>query len=553
MTKTSSTLDALIDFVSFDDGYDNGWSNADYQDFMLAQRKHGGKAVEDVVAAARDEGQPITRVIYSLLVPWAAQVAYNLQLPVTLLWIEPATLFGVYYYYFNKYFDGSLGSNQAIELPGLPSLEGSDLPSFMLTSSPNIYDFALPTLFENFQILDREAKRPTVLVNTFQELEVEPLRAIDKYKLMAIGPLIPSAFLDGKDPSDTSFGGDLIEKSVDDYVEWLDFQEKLSVIYVAFGSYSEISKPQMEEIAKGLIESQRPFLWVIRGAEKEEMVSCRVDLEKQGKIVSWCSQVEVLSHSSVGCFVTHCGWNSSLESIVLGVPTVLFPQWCDQATNAKLIQDYWKTGLRVVKPENGGVIEGDEIKRCLDIVMDGGQMRMEAKKWRELAKEAMNEDGSSNVNLNIFLHDQLDEEIDARDARDTSFGGDLIEKSVEDYVEWLDSQGKLSVIYVAFGSFSEISKPQMEEVAKGLIKSQRPFLWVIRGAEKEEMVSCRVDLEKQGKIVGDEIKRSFDIVMDGGEMRKEAQKWRELAKEAMKEDGSSNVNLNIFLHQLGEE
>ncbi|KAG8371364.1 hypothetical protein BUALT_Bualt13G0080000 [Buddleja alternifolia] len=366
MTKTSTTFDAPIDFVSFDDGYDNGWSNDDFQDFMLAQRKHGGKAVEDVVAAAREEGRPFTRLIYSLLVPWAAHVAYNLQLPV--LWIQPATLFGVYYYYFNNYFDGSLGSNQAIELPRLPSLEGSDLPSFMLTSSPNIYDFALPTLFENFQILDREAKRPTVLVNTFQELE---------------------------DPSDTSFGRDLIEKSVDDYVEWLESQEKLSVIYVAFGSISEISKPQMEEIAKGLIKSQRPFLWVIRGAEKEEMLSCRVDLEKQGKIVGWCSQVEVLSHSSVGCFVTHCGWNSSLESIVLGVPTVLFPQWCDQATNAKLIQDYWKTGLRVVKPENGGVIEGDEIKRCLDIVMDGGQMRMEAKKWRELAKEAMNEDGFS--------------------------------------------------------------------------------------------------------------------------------------------------------------
>ncbi|KAG8371363.1 hypothetical protein BUALT_Bualt13G0079900 [Buddleja alternifolia] len=415
ITKTCSKNNSLIDFVSFHDGYDMGWPNDDFQGFMFALRKHGSKAVADVIAAARDEGRPFTRLIYTLLVPWAAQVAYNLQLPITLLWIQPATLFGIYFYYFNNYFDGRVGSNQVIELPGLPKLDGSDFPSYFLASSPNLYDFAISTFTENFEILDRdEARRPIVLVNTFQDLEAEPLRVIDKYKLMAIGPLIPSAFLDGKDPSDTSFGGDLIEKSVDDYVEWLDSQEKLSVIYVAFGSYAEISKPQMEEIAKGLIKSQRPFLWVIRG---EEMVfSCREELEKQGKIVGWCSQVEVLSHPSLGCFLTHCGWNSSLESVASGVPMVSFPQWTDQITNAKLIQDYWRSGVRVVKPKDGGVVEADEITRCLEILMDGGergqQMRKEAKKWAALAKEAMKEDGSSNVNLNIFLHQLVGEEID---------------------------------------------------------------------------------------------------------------------------------------------
>ncbi|KAG8375969.1 hypothetical protein BUALT_Bualt09G0014400 [Buddleja alternifolia] len=411
MTKsTSSTTDGLIDFISFHDGYDNGWSNDESQNFMCSLKEHGSKAVADVITAAREEGRPFTRLIYTLLVPWAAQAAFNLQLPVTLLWIQPATLFGIYFYYFNNYFNGAgVGSNQVLELPGLPALEGSDLPSFLLASNPNIYDFALPTFTENFQILDRHTNRPTVLVNTFQDLEPEPLSVIDKYKLLPIGPLIPSAFLDGNDPSDTSFGCDLIEKSADDYVEWLDSKEKFSVIYVAFGSYSEISKPQTEEIAKGLIKSQRPFLWVIRGCEKlGEMLSCREELEKQGRIVGWCTQVEVLSHPSVGCFVTHCGWNSSLESLVSGVSVVSFPQWTDQATNAKLIQDYWKTGVRVVKPENGGgVVEADEIKRCLEIVMDGGQqMRKQAKKWRKLATEAMKEDGSSNINLNIFL-DQL--------------------------------------------------------------------------------------------------------------------------------------------------
>ncbi|KAL2247089.1 UNVERIFIED_CONTAM: UDP-glycosyltransferase 75C1 [Sesamum indicum] len=218
----------------------------------------------------------------------------------------------------------------------------------------------LPIFTENFEILDRE-NSPIVLVNTFQALEPGPLSVIDKYKWMDIGPLIPSAFLDGKDPSDTAFGGDLIQKSVD-YVQWLDSKEKLSVVYVAFGSYSELSKPQTEEIAKGLIKSGRPFLWVIRGVDNseklEEMLSCGKDLEKQGKIVPWCTQVEVLSHPSVGCFFTHCGWNSSLESLASGVPVE----------------------LRVRKPEDGGVVKADEIERCLEIVMDGGERGEEMEK-----------------------------------------------------------------------------------------------------------------------------------------------------------------------------
>ncbi|KAL0431181.1 UNVERIFIED_CONTAM: UDP-glycosyltransferase 75C1 [Sesamum radiatum] len=359
MTTTSSTVDGLIDFISFSDGYDNGWSTDEAQSFMSALRNHGSKAVEDAIRAKQEEGHPFTRVIYTLLVPWAGQVASHLQIPVSLLWIQPATVFGVYFYYFNNYFDAAR-SNEVIKLPGLRVFEPTDLPSFLFPSKTNVYDFVLPYFTENFEILNRE-NSPIVLVNTFQALEPEPLSVIDKYKLMAIGPLIPSAFLDGKDPSDTSFGGDLIKKSVD-YVQWLDSKEKFSVIYVAFGSYSELSKPQMEEIAKG-------------------------------------------------CFLTHCGWNSSLESLVSGVPVVSFPQWSDQNTNAKLIQDFWRTGVSVRKPEDGGVVEADEIKRCLEIVMDSGEraeeMRRQARKWRDLAKEAAKEGGSSYVNLKTFADQVL--------------------------------------------------------------------------------------------------------------------------------------------------
>ena len=107
----------------------------------------------------------------------------------------------------------------------------------------------------------------------------------------------------------------------------------------------------MEEIGHGLLKCGSPFLWVIReeqdGDKMEDKLSCKDELEKQGKIVSWCSQVEVLKHPSVGCFLTHCGWNSTLESIASKVPIVACPLWNDQVCNAKLIHDIWKNGVRV--------------------------------------------------------------------------------------------------------------------------------------------------------------------------------------------------------------
>ena len=96
----------------------------------------------------------------------------------------------------------------------------------------------------------------------------------------------------------------------------------------------------------------------------EDKLSCEEQLERQGMVVPWCAQLEVLSHPSLGCFVTHCGWNSSLESLVSGIPVVAFPLWSDQRTNAKLIEDVWRIGVRVMSNEEG-IVQGNEIKRCV--------------------------------------------------------------------------------------------------------------------------------------------------------------------------------------------
>lgn len=184
------------------------------------------------------------------------------------------------------------------------------------------------------------------------------------------------------------------------------------MVYIAFGSISKLSNKQTKEIVGALLECSYPFLWVLSMDDiQDENLSLYFDdeLQAQGKIVPWCSQVEVLSHRSVGCFVTHCGWNSTIESVTAGVPTVAWPLWADQATNAKLMQDVWELGVRVKKSSDGeGLVEGKEIARCLRMVMDmedhgrGKQLRINARKWQLLAMEAAN--GSSYMNIKAFVN-----------------------------------------------------------------------------------------------------------------------------------------------------
>ncbi|KAF5768330.1 putative crocetin glucosyltransferase [Helianthus annuus] len=212
--------------------------------------------------------------------------------------------------------------------------------------------------------------------------------------------------------SDQSFGGDLIEAS-HEYLEWMNTKPKGSIVYISFGTLIVWSKKQKEAMAHGLLESKRPFLWVIKDKDREEEedeISYMHELKKLGLelIIPWCNQLEVLAHPSLGCFVTHCGWNSTLESMACGVPLLAVPKRSDQTTNAKLIEDLWGAGVRVTTNEEG-VVEGEEMKRSIEMVMGGHErgeiVRVNVMKWMGLAREAMKEGGSSYMNLMAFIEE----------------------------------------------------------------------------------------------------------------------------------------------------
>ncbi|KAM4085318.1 hypothetical protein ACJW30_10G017900 [Castanea mollissima] len=353
-----------LSFATFSDGYDDGFKPEDKIQEYLDQLKHNGtKALTELIVSNANQGRPFTCLVYTLLIPWVAEVARELQLPSTLFWIQPAMVLDIYYYYYNGFADviGNCNNDpsHSIQLPGLPLLTSHELPSFMLASNP--YDYLLPIFQADIEALEKLSK-PRVLVNTFDALEIEALKAIEKLNLVAVGPLIPSAYLDERDQSNGS----------KDYMEWLNSKPESSVIYVSFGSISVLMKQQMEEIARGLLDCGRPFLWVIRAKEngEEQKLSCKKELEEKG------------------------------------VPMVAFPQWTDQGTNAKLIEDVLKTGVKVTT-NNDGIVVGDEIKRCLELVAGDGErgkeMRRNAMKWKELAREAVNQGGSSYSNLKAFV------------------------------------------------------------------------------------------------------------------------------------------------------
>ncbi|KAJ0455354.1 putative N-hydroxythioamide S-beta-glucosyltransferase [Helianthus annuus] len=290
---------------------------------------------------------------------------------------------------------------------GVPPLNLEDLPSFL--NVPESHPAYLKMKLNQFSNLD---KADWIFSNSFQSLESEVVEGIrEQWPAKLIGPMVPSAYLDGSIEGDKGYGASLWKPLDDGCTKWLETKPPNSVVYVSFGSMVSLTEQEMEEIAWGLQESGFCFLWVVKDSERHKLPKGFLDLttqnQEKGMIVSWCNQLEMLDRDSVGCFLTHCGWNSTLEGLSLGVPMVGVPKWADQLTDAKFIMDVWRVGVRVKVDSVTGMVKRKEVVLCLNEVMDGGERSMEIKKnvgkWKELAKEAISEGGSSDKAIDEFV------------------------------------------------------------------------------------------------------------------------------------------------------
>jgi len=197
-------------------------------------------------------------------------------------------------------------------------------------------------------------------------------------------------------------------------LEWLDAQASASVLYVSFGSLASMSAAELVETAWGIANSGHPFLWMLRSglvrgtspseAEAPPLPDGFDDATRgRGVVVSWAPQEEVLAQPAVGAFWTHCGWNSTLESVCAGVPIVARPCFGDQMGNARYVEHVWRTGLTL----DGELVRG-KVEAAVAALMGPGEpgagLRRRARELRSSAAECMAKDGSSCTNVDKLVH-----------------------------------------------------------------------------------------------------------------------------------------------------
>ncbi|KDP35970.1 hypothetical protein JCGZ_09942 [Jatropha curcas] len=178
-------------------------------------------------------------------------------------------------------------------------------------------------------------------------------------------------------------------------LSWLDTQKTMSVAYISFGTVVGIPPNEIRELANALEESKMPFLWSIRDNLRENLPNGFLEMTNwHGKVVSWAPQTQVLAHSSVGVYVTHCGANSVYESTANGVPMICRPVFADNMINARIVEEIWETGVRV----DGGVFTKKGLIKNLNFILeheDGKEIRRKVKDLQELILKAAAPNGNA--------------------------------------------------------------------------------------------------------------------------------------------------------------
>ncbi|OEL33446.1 UDP-glycosyltransferase 73C5 [Dichanthelium oligosanthes] len=289
-------------------------------------------------------------------------------------------------------------------------------------TSPGFFHWSLLER-QRRETLEAEATADGLLVNTCTALEgtfVDGYAAALSRKVWTVGPLC----LLNTDADTIAGRGNRAAMDAEHIVSWLDERPAVSVLYINFGSIVRLFRAQVTELAAGLEASRRPFIWVVKetaglDAEFEARVKDR------GLVIhGWAPQMTILSHRSVGGFLTHCGWNSTLEAVSHGVPLLTWPHFADQFLNEALIVDVLGVGVRVgvkvpatyawlAKAKPSQVLEvqvgRDHVERAVAEVMDAGPAgtarRARAKELADKARAAMAEGGSSDTNVkNMIRH-----------------------------------------------------------------------------------------------------------------------------------------------------
>ncbi|CAN6199857.1 unnamed protein product [Urochloa humidicola] len=293
----------------------------------------------------------------------------------------------------------------------LPGARLRDLPTFIRTTDP---DDTMVTINIKQCELDSPAA-DGILLNTFDALESRALDAIRARlpNTFTVGPLGPEVAPPSYLPSLTSS----LWRGDDRCAAWLDGllaagEAEGSVVYVNFGSITVVTGEQMDEFAWGLAAAGCPFLWVVRpdmvrdgGGGWKLPEGWEEAVEGRGMTVGWCDQEAVLEHPATGGFLSHCGWNSTLESLRAGVPLLCWPFFSEQVTNCRYACEEWGVGLEMPREAARGEVE----KAVRELMGKEGrgaaEVRRKAAEWKDKARAAVALGGSSCDNFERFIQE----------------------------------------------------------------------------------------------------------------------------------------------------
>ncbi|CAI0413626.1 unnamed protein product [Linum tenue] len=331
---------------------------------------------------AASAAPPVSCVVSDAIMSFTLDASKEIGVPNVLLWTASACGFVGYLHYRQllqkviaplkdaSYLTNGYMETQVDWIPGMEGIPLKYLPSFFATTDANdlMFNFVL-------EQIERVRNASALIFNTFDKLEQEVLRSLFPTfpPIYTLGPL---HLLKVQETGLESLQSNLWKEETD-CLEWLDLKEPDSVVYVNFGSITVMTPHQLAEFAWGLASSNKNFLWVIRpdlvmgnsAILPQEFLD---ETKERGLLASWCPQEKVLKHPSVGGFLTHCGWNSTLESLTSG---------------------------------------RSEIERLVGELMDGEkgkEMKKRALEWKKLAEEATEDEiGEAYLNLEEMINKVL--------------------------------------------------------------------------------------------------------------------------------------------------
>ncbi|OEL21584.1 7-deoxyloganetic acid glucosyltransferase [Dichanthelium oligosanthes] len=390
-------------FLSVPDGLpDDDPRDADGIPRLLeSMRTTAGAAYRDVLASLRRAGgtadgfPPVTCVVADGILPFAADIAEELGVPAIAYRTVSACAVLAYLSVPRLIESGELPFPEGADLDepirGVPGMESflrrRDLPIQCRRLTKTHED---PLLNAVVAATVHSCKARALMLNTTTSLERSSLAhlAQEMRDVFAVGPLHAMSPAPAVATS--------LWRHDDGCMAWLDGQAEQSVVYISLGSLTVISHEQFTEFLLGLVATGYPFLWVLRpdmlGASQDAALQEAIAAVGEGRscVVPWVPQRDVLRHRAVGCFLTHSGWNSTVEGVVEGVPMVCWPFFADQQVNSRFVGAVWGNGL-----DMKDVCERDVVERTVREAMESAEVRRSAGALAEQVERDIADDGSS--------------------------------------------------------------------------------------------------------------------------------------------------------------